>query len=121
MHRVSILQAIDVWSDLLEAYHRVNSHDEYEGNEVQIYLYRLMPSCPGESFTRNTKWGVEAKLKLAVNANSALHGLIEILLERYEAEVFLDDKPFGPWLKESLNDWRWQIRVVSKKPKENIT
>lgn len=40
---LSMLQALGIWDDLLEAYHGVN---RYGGDTAEIYGYRLSERCP---------------------------------------------------------------------------
>lgn len=117
MHNLSIVQALSVWGDLVEALRGCNA---FGGNEAEVYVYRLQPRCPiselgsGEMVTK-------AKLERAVTANRSLHALIEHFVDVYEANVEIEGKPFGDWLKESENDWRWHVKVTPTQEKADGT
>ena len=117
MHNLSMVQALSVWGDLVEALRGVNAYGE---NVAQVYVYRLQPRCPMSELGCG-KIGMDAKVELTTSANRSLHSLIEHFISYYESTVELDGKQFGEWLKESDNDWRWHIKVMPTQEKTDGT
>jgi hypothetical protein len=109
MHNLSLLQAMDVWGDLVEAYHGVNG---YGGNVAEVYCYRLQPHNPTADQVSDSTLCRDAARLRALNANRSLHSLIVLFLETYaDARVKLYGRKFGPWLRRSDEDHRWHIEV----------
>ena len=81
MHRLSIAQALSIWSDLEQAYHGTHG---YGGDVAEIYLSRLMPRSPmAEPVLLSGRWkdfapGLMADLAREVmeDSNESLHRLL---------------------------------------------
>ena len=87
---LSMLQAIGIWDDLVEAYHGVNG---FGGNTAEIYGYRLSERCPSAEagFPGSTDEGDG-------NATLRLKAVIRLFVERRsDAKVVVDGIPWKKW------------------------
>lgn len=105
---LSMLQAIDIWDDLLEAYYGVNG---YGGNIAEIYGYRLSERNPtadlGEGF-------MGCREERDATATLRLKAMIRLFVERgSDANVTVDGIPWKRW-KEPLFH-RCHVKVVKKR------
>lgn len=107
---LSLVQAIGIWSDLLEAYYGVNG---YGGNVAEIYAYRLQeynPTAHSEVFTNLRE---EAASELAVASARRLQGLIGLFCERYDdARISIDGTTWRHWHSPLAH--RCHVKVTRK-------
>ena len=78
MENISMVQALDIWSELWKAYYGDNG---YGGNEAEIYLYRVSPESP----SKDPEVGKDA-------ARSLYHLLVKFR-DEMECEIIVDNKP----------------------------
>lgn len=94
---ISILQALDVWSDLEQAYYGDN---KYGGDTAEIYAYRLMQHSPAATIF-DGEIAERHRSEVALNAASALVELCLLFQRERECEIEIDTV--------SVPDW-WQAR-----------
>ena len=101
---ISIDQALDVWSEFVDAYYGKNS---YGGDTAEIYIYRLMPRTPGGPDDDDY-----------LRANQALSSLLLRFQSRYaDALISLyatrkdDGRRFGTWVHKCQESHRHHIRI----------
>lgn len=123
MHRLSMIQALDVWQSLEDAYRRDASH----GDTAEIYLYRLMPYSPtvAANIGRETdsymaknavaeaiQQANESLLSLLVHFAQKRDAIIEVDRVEHGKLVFVE---IGDWLKSCGNGHRCNVRVRSRR------
>jgi hypothetical protein len=102
---LSMLQALGIWDDLLEAYHGVN---RYGGDTAEIYGYRLSERCPSSEAAFPG-----AILERDTNATQRLKAMIRLFVGcRSDAKVTVDGVPWNRW-KELLSH-RCHVKVTRK-------
>lgn len=108
--RVSMAQALGVWSDLCDAYHGKNG---YGGDTAEIYMYRFMADCPTVSLSRRPLTGIAADEEaLRVKAaNEALHALLAHFAEERICVVLVEGQPLGAWVATAGFDHRVHVTV----------
>jgi hypothetical protein len=112
MYRLSMQQALSIWSDLEAAYYRRNG---FGGDTAEIYMYRLMPRCPGgeESLAgRKCDLFDDMAKELISNANKALYSLLKHFAEVRNVNIEVYDNPLGPWLKHADYSHRVHVKVT---------
>ena len=123
MHRLSIVQALSLWSDLEDAYHGKHG---YGGDVAEIYVYRLMPRCPlaetyiegGQQAPSSTLTG-ETGREAIRDANEAFHNLLAHFAKRREANIEVEEYKDGKWVFSEFGEFlktfneghRWHVRV----------
>lgn len=110
MHRLSMVQALSIWSDLEAA---LRGESGFGGHVTEIYVYRLQPNCPTASHP--SQMGQSARMLEAKQANAAFYSLLQHFAHTREARIDIAqpkmERKLGPWLTESTNDHRWHVRV----------
>ena len=82
---ISLIQAVDLWTDLMEA--RSGDH-AYGGDVAEIYVYRAMPFNP--MVTGGDRSGPAATAAYAA-AGRALHSLLRLFETRTHSTVTMED------------------------------
>lgn len=117
MHRLSIVQALSLWSDLEAALYGKNG---YGGDTAEIYIYRLLPYVAGE---RHSTVSLEELIRSGTiigngvrddyaNANASLHNLLVHFAATHDVRIEVDGKELGPWLKTALYTHRVHVKVI---------
>lgn len=116
MHTLSMEQALSLWTDLEQAYHKTN---HYGGDTAEIYISRLMPysslvakglacnSDPGELVTEETRAALD-------KANKALYALLEHFATTRGAIILVENRILGPWLCTARYGHRVHVKVSPK-------
>ena len=114
MNRISMAQALGLWSDLCDAYHGKG----WGGDTAEVYLYRLMPRNPSADNARSQdlKSGIsaEARAEQVRHANESLYDLLCLFAEERACRVQVDGRDLGEWLKRADCDHRVHVRVTPK-------
>jgi hypothetical protein len=108
MHTLSLEQALSLWSDLEQAYHKPEKY-----RTVEIYMYRLVngsPSAHRVDLIADSLLGDNVR-EVYKKANQALYALLEHFCKTREASIKVDGRELGPWLAESLQCHRVQVTV----------
>lgn len=113
LHAISMVQALDVWSDLEAAYYGKNG---FGGDTAEIYLYRFLTgaSRPLEDVNASNLQGELARETYTI-ANQAMCALFTHFAEtHHEVRIEVDGRELGPWLGETLNTHRVHVKVIHK-------
>ncbi len=117
MENISMIQALEIWSELWQAYFGKNG---FGGDTAEIYAYRLMPDHPGFEMNEKDKNQRETGLQTARSLYSLLKKfskenqcLIEIMKTREEG------REIGPWFTQRPFFHRCHVRVTKKKQPKN--
>lgn len=93
---VSMDQALDIWSELEQAYHGTNS---FGGHDAEIYAYRLLRNNPTAHYAAE---GSQTKLKAVkedgLAAAWALYGLLMKFARDRDARILVGGRKLGRWL-----------------------
>lgn len=120
MHRLSMVQALSLWSDFEDALRREAA---YGADVAEIYVYRLMARDPQiESYraAKNPSALGRSEYREAVeHANESFYNLLAHFAETrnaaVEIAVFVGGtwtwKDLGLWLREHGEDHRWHVRI----------
>lgn len=115
MHRLSMVQALSLWSDLEAAYYGKHG---FGSDTAEVYMYRLMDSNPSAEAARraNRTDGIfgAAHAEQVREANKALHNLLEHFAKTREAKVEIDGRELGEWLKTAMFEHRVHIKVTAR-------
>jgi len=112
MHRLSMEQALSLWSDLDDAFYKDNS---FGGDTAELYVYRFMPSNPTVSSAQfggmpSNQWVEEAY----VEAGETMVSFLSYYAKKRECEIIVNDEKLGPWLATGQHRHRIHVRVVRK-------
>jgi len=112
MHNLSMMQALSIWGELVEA--RLGENG-FGGHTAEIYIYRLMPYV--SAWPKGSSLEEEHKVDACRQANRSLIALIE----RFEAEhesfsvkIVLARRDDGSHDEEPAAAWITQILVDPK-------
>lgn len=109
MHTLSLEQALSLWSDLEQAYHKPEKY-----RTVEIYMYRLVNGSPSahrvELIEDSGLLGGNVR-DVYQKANRALYALLKHFCKIREASIKVDGQELGPWVAESLQCHRVQVTV----------
>lgn len=112
-----MVQALSLWTDLMNAYHGKNS---FGGDTAEIYMYRFTSSDPsaeaavfrGDRNVDPSSFMGQARIKQIEGANESLHNLLEHFAKTQEARVEIDGKELGAWVKTAGFAHRVHVKVV---------
>lgn len=110
--KLSMAQALDVWSDLCDAYHGKG----WGGDTAEIYMYRFMPDCPSVNLCREpgkplTGMAAEAEQRRVADANEALWALLAHFAEERNCRLTVNGKRLGKWVSKAGFDHRVHVKV----------
>ncbi len=111
--KLSMSQALGVWSDLCDAYHGKG----WGGDTAEIYMYRFMSDSPTVNISREpgkplSGMAAEAHGQRVADANEALWALLAHFAEERDCRLEVEGRPFGVWVATSNFDHRVHVRVV---------
>ena len=111
LNSISINQALDLWSELEQAYYDNNG---FGGNVAEIYAYRLMPYSPlyVKGSQQGVIWSDEAE-RVEGNVMDSLYELLKMFKDKRGCKIYVDGKLFGKWIKSQRNLHRWHITVIA--------
>lgn len=115
MHRLSLVQALAVWSELEAAYHGKNG---FGSDTAEIYMHTLMPRSPSaeEAWRRGEGKGCTvfdtAAKELVQDANEALLSLLRHFAKTRKVHIEVNGKELGDWLKTADFDHRVHVKVI---------
>lgn len=124
MHRLSMIQALSLWSELERTLRREN---HFGGDVAEVYVHRLMPmSNLVVKYLEGTGGSIcqEEGRKTVREANESLHNLLVYFAKERDARIEFEEREgfieLGEWLKTSDNAHRWHIRIRSRKEKKSV-
>lgn len=106
---ISMIQALDVWSELEQAYYGDAS---YGSDTAEIYAYKLQRFNP--KFMHDGNWREEAVITEGFAAAKALYGLLDRFCEVRNCEAEIDGFPLGSWFLERPFVHRCHVKIVRK-------
>lgn len=104
MHNLSMMQALSIWEELVEALHDKNG---FGGNTAEIYIYRLMPYVP---LLTGSEISEQSKLDACRQANESLVALIQHFETTHDGtsiQIVLEcdeEKPAVDWIFDLLRN-----------------
>lgn len=122
-YAMSLHQILDVWGDLVAAYHGVNG---YGSDTAEIYAYRMLPDCPRRRLSPPGCGGLtdEAHAEAAQAAARNLYGLLATFREHYpDCRIYPDctrsgnGRILGKWYTQVHLDHRTHVRILRTKPR----
>lgn len=116
MHRLSMVQALSVWTHLEAAYHGKNG---FGGDTAEIYMYLMQSNNPSAESARRGQGGgtcLKALHEQIQETNESLCALLKHFVEsRSDIRIEVDGKEMGDWVKTAGFDHRVHVRVVHTK------
>jgi len=105
---ISTLELLKLYSELIEAYHSINT---YGGDEAEIYAYRLLPHSPFLNKDMTGPIALEEKSKLYKQAAHALHDLCYMFKKQYDCKIRIDNIHYDLWIKKIGNNFQHRVHV----------
>ena len=93
MHRLSMVQALSIWSDLCEAKY---GQSGYGGDTTEIYMYRLMPYDPTAHTAMGGQLAREARDERIAQANESLYALLAHFANEESVVITINGQRLGP-------------------------
>lgn len=106
MHNISMVQALDIWSELWQAYFGKNG---FGGNTAEIYAYTLMPDSPSRNNSQRRQ------VTDGLIAASSLYSLLELFKSRAQCKIEIDGKEMGLWFKTQPLLHRCHVKIIRPK------
>ncbi len=112
---MSVPQVLDLWSELEQAYHGTN---RYRQNAAEIWAHNLMPNSPTyherfASVAQSDAFKSEIET-VESSAMSALYELLTRFARNRNADILINGRPLGKWLKKQRRMVRWEVQVVPR-------
>jgi|GEM_PF-2504515 len=128
MHRLSMVQALSLWTDLEDALRGTHG---FGGNVAEIYVYRLMSRCPLVERHMNeprTTWSdsmTEAVNEAVQQANESFYNVLVHFASERDAIVKVKNDVGGKWMFVPVGDWlktcgeshRFHVEVTPREPR----
>lgn len=116
MDNISINQALDVWSDLWQAYYGKNG---FGSNTAEIYAYKIMPNSPKFSMNINSP---ENK-KLGLLAAKSLYQLLFKFRHENDCKIEIMEtrtkgQKIGRWFTKEPFFYRCHIKITPKRARK---
>ncbi len=119
MNNISMNQALDIWSDLWQAYYGRNG---YGGDTAEIYAYRVMAYDPVVAAGTFSKTGFDGTSTFKEHADTvyelAASALVHILTKfevDAECRVEINGKKPIQWIGTERFDHRVHVKVIHEK------
>lgn len=113
MHNLSMMQALSLWSQLERAYYGKNS---FGGDTAEVYMYQCMAHEPAVARSNATvdSEGLFGDLVREAydKANESLHNILQHFAKARNAQIEVDGKELGAWLKTARFTHRVHVRVI---------
>lgn len=114
MDNLSIRQALDIWSDLEQAYHGTHG---FGSDTAEIYIYRLMPFCPIAAINLTQPEVMQGLAnEYYARANVSLYNILYHFSDRREADIEVEGRALGEWIRTGGFTHRVHVRVMPRKP-----
>lgn len=113
MINLTIPQAVDVWTELDEAYFGRN---RYASDTAEIYAFRLLPYVGG-GLDFNAEPGTfqyEKTIEAGMCAAENLYELLKLYTEKREVIIYVNDRKLGKWVSKEPFLHRNSVRVKKK-------
>lgn len=111
---ISMAQALDIWSDLCDAYHGKG----WGGDVAEIYMYRVMAENPAAAGAKYGRYAggiwVAARDTQAANANAAVFDLLSHFASERDCSISVEGRDLGEWLASAGFDHRVHVKVTPK-------
>lgn len=91
---LSLVQALDIWSELEMCYYDDNA---YGGNIAEIYAYRLLPNMPAQNVIHSPEMDAHYREDYR-NAAQALVDLCNLFMKERVCHVDIEDLAPDKWL-----------------------
>jgi len=112
LHTLSIIQVLDIWVELEKALQDENS---YGGDTAEIYLYRLMgPGLANDVRSLDSPMFREDAETNFDNANHAMYDLFALFAAMRGANIEVEGKELGKWLKKARFTHRVHVKVTHR-------
>lgn len=115
MHRLSLVQALSVWSDLEAALYGKSG---YGGDTAEIYIYRFLPYVAGDRGTQSLDDLMRSGTIIGNgvredydNANVSMHNLFLHFAQTHRARIEVNGRELGEWLKTARFTHRVHVKV----------
>lgn len=121
MHNLSVVQALSVWSELERAYYGDNN---WGGDTAELYIYRFMPFEPTVArakpdVTEQSGFIGDMAREAFDRANESLHNLLLHFSKVREADIEINGKELGEWLKTARFQHRVHVKVTARRAPPN--
>lgn len=119
MINLSMVQALDLWTDLEAA---LRGENGYGGDVAEIYAYRCGTRSPAAIVLPNSEIGAKEKRADCLRAAASLVALCKHFEEKRDALIRIQrvgrkEMWIGAWPRGELFDHRVHLRVVPRAPK----
>src|SRR5579872_550748 len=113
MINLSMVQALNLWSDLEAAHYGENG---FGGHTAEIYIYRCMPNEPSASAHRISEPGTlgDASREAYGKATRSLYALLVHFQGTHDAEIEINGRLLGPWFADLACTHRVHVTVTPR-------
>src|SRR3990167_8816519 len=116
---VPVVNLMELWGELVEAYHGVN---DYGSDTAEFYAYRFNPDSPIRRCVpcQDTALRRQENLDASRQAANALHDLVKLFCDTYDCGVLIDDKNAFAWWNDTKDrfDHRARVKIVHQRDME---
>ena len=108
---VSTHQLMQIWGELVEAYHGVHGFGEHV---AEIYAYRLTPytpTCHGEGLLEGSALCRDAECEVQMKAGASFVQLCSYFTEVYPSRILLDGMLIPDWWNACVSAGGFAHRV----------
>ena len=121
MQNISINQALDIWSDLWQAYFGKNG---FGSDMAEIYAYRLMSYNPtyhrgyhSDIVLRGTETFKKAQEEVCEQAQNSLVALLKKFAAENDCMIEVNGKTVDDWAESEVFDHRCHVKIIHKDEK----
>lgn len=112
MQNISMNQALDIWSDLWQAYFGKNG---FGSDTAEIYAYRLMPYTPAvHNFCYETESYLSRKKEVCEQAQNSLVALLKKFAAENDCMIEVNGKTVDDWAGSEMFDHRCHVKIMTK-------
>jgi hypothetical protein len=118
MQNISMNQALDIWSELWQAYYGKNG---FGSDTAEIYAYRLMAYNPtyhsGLNFNsafRDTERFKKAQEEVCEQAQNSLVALLKKFAAENDCMIEVNGKTVDDWAGSEMFDHRCHVKIMTK-------
>ena len=123
MMNLTMVQALSLWTDLMQAEHGCNG---FGGDTAEIYAYRLQPCNPSAKPPLCGEIGINAAREQGLIASRNLYEILSHFRDERGVDVHVacsrtdDGRRVGEWMLSEVFEHRTQVRIKPRSKQMSI-